>query len=104
MILGTISFQANSKSDVFYVAQVIIDGVSPSDETFLNIGDTQFDSDKAWVTGNVPQMREVFIEGDSTMINAWFKGESFNKAFVISVYVEYELAEELEEGKVEEDL
>ncbi len=103
MRLGTISFQANSKSDVFYVAQVSLDGISPSDETLLNVEDTQFDSDKSWVTGDVPKMREVFIEGDTTVINAWFKGETFDKDFVVRVYVEYELAEELEEVRDRDD-
>ena len=97
MALGTISFQANDKMDVFHVAQVLEDGIEASDETLLNVEDTQFDSDKAWVTGNVPKIKPVHIEGDTSIINAWFKGESFEKSFVITVYIECEMVEELEE-------
>ena len=96
MRLGTISFQANDKADVFHVAQVFADGTESSDEVLLNVEDPQFDSDKAWVTGNVPEMRAVTIEGDTTNISAWFRGEAFDKPYVIRIYVECELAEELE--------
>jgi hypothetical protein len=102
MALGTISFQANDKMDVFHVAQVLEDGIEASDETLLNVEDTQFDSDKAWVTGNVPRIEPVHIEGDTSIINAWFKGESFEKSFVITVYIECEMVEELEEVRADE--
>jgi hypothetical protein len=94
---GMLSLQANGKADVFHVTQVLEDGIELSDEALLNIEDAQFDSDKAWVTGYVPKMRTVHVEGDTTIINAWFKGEAFLHPFVIRVYVECELAEELEE-------
>lgn len=107
MTLGTISFQASDKTDVFHVAQVREDGIEPSDETLLNVEDSQFDGDKAWVTGNLPKIRQVSIEGDTAIINAWFKADFFDKPFVISVYVECELSEELEsvvaDEKLEED-
>jgi hypothetical protein len=102
MRLGTISFQANDKTDVFHVAEVLAEGIEPSDETLLNLEDPQFESDKAWVTGNVPEMKGVTIEGDTTTINAWFKGEHFDKPFTVRVYVECELAEELERVKADE--
>lgn len=107
MALGTISFQANDKMDVFHVAQVLEDGIELSDETLLKVEDTQFESDKAWITGNVPEIKPVHIEGDTSIINAWFKGESFDNSFVITVYIECEMVEELEEviadEKIEED-
>ena len=92
---GTISFQTNDMMDVFMIAPVFENGIEPSDESLFNVEDPQFDSDKAWVTGNVPVMRAVNVEGDTTIINAWFKGEGFDKAFVVRVYVACELAEEL---------
>jgi hypothetical protein len=95
---GTITFQANEMMDVFHVAQVFENGIEPSDETLLNVEDAQFESDKAWVTGRVPKLRAVDVEGDTTIINAWFKGETFVEPFVIRVYVECELVEELEEA------
>ena len=102
MALGTISFQSNDKMDVFHVAQVHEHGIEQSDEAMLNVEDPQFESDKAWVTGDVPKMKTVNIEGDTAVINAWFKGETFDKSFMIRVYVECELAEELETVKADE--
>ncbi len=100
--LGQISFQTNDSSDVFLVAEVREDGIEISDESLMNIEDTQFDSDKAWVTGKVPRMKSVLIEGDTTIIHAWFKGEVFTNAFVITIYVECELAEELVDAEPDE--
>lgn len=94
---GTVSFQANDKMDVFYVANLQEEGIEPSDETLMTVEDSQFDSDKAWVTGNVPMIKPVHVEGDTSIINAWFKGETFDDPFVITVYVECETAEELDE-------
>jgi hypothetical protein len=101
---GTVSFQANDKMDVFHVAQVMNEGIEPSDNTLLQIEDSQFDSDKAWVTGNVPKIKPVHVEGDTSIINAWFKGETYQDPFVITVYVECETAEELEEVTADEEI
>ena len=103
-VLGNISFQANDKMDVFHVAQVVNEGIEPSDNTLLQIEDSQFDSDKAWVTGNVPKIKPVHVEGDTSIINAWFKGETYQDPFVITVYVECETAEELEEVTADEEI
>jgi hypothetical protein len=103
---GTVSFQANDKMDVFYVAQVMNEeGIEPSDEHLaFRVEDSQFDSDKAWVTGNVPKIKPVHVEGDTSIINAWFKGETYQDPFVITVYVECETAEELEEVTADEEI
>lgn len=93
---GTVSFQANDMMDVFYVARVEEEGIEISDEALVKVEDPQFDSDKAWVTGNVPKIKPVNVDGDTSIINAWFKGESFDVPFVITVYVECETVEELE--------
>lgn len=95
---GTISFQANDKMDVFHVARVFENGLEPSNEALLNVEDSQFDSDKSWVTGNVPKLRAVNVEGDTTIVSGWFKGEAFDQPFIVRVYVECELIEELEEA------
>ncbi len=101
---GTVSFQANDKMDVFYVAQVQEEGIESSDETLIQVEDAQFDSDKAWVTGNVPKITPVNVEGDTSIVNAWFKGETFDNSFVITVYLECETAEELEEVTADEGI
>jgi hypothetical protein len=102
-VLGNISFQANNKMDVFYVAQVEKAGLEPAFAT-LQIDDLQFESDKSWVTGNVPRIKPVHVEGDTSIINAWFKGETFDDPFIITVYVECETAEELEEVRADEEI
>jgi hypothetical protein len=93
---GTISFQANDEMDVFYVARVEEEGIEISDEALIKVKDPQFDSDQAWVTGNVPKIKPVNVDGDTSIINAWFKGEMFDVPFVITIYVECETVEELE--------
>jgi len=93
---GTISFQANDEMDVFCVARVEEEGSELSDESLIKVKDPQFDSDKAWVTGNVPKIKPVNVDGDTSIINAWFKGETFDVPFVITIYVECETVEELE--------
>lgn len=99
--LGTVTFQSNDSLDIFMVAEVHEEGLSKPDEEFMQIEDAQFDSDKAWVTGKVPRMKSVFVNGDNTNIRAWFKGELFDKPFVITVYLECEASEELESVEVE---
>ncbi|HRJ81521.1 MAG TPA: hypothetical protein PLV21_06545 [Cyclobacteriaceae bacterium] len=101
---GTVTFQANDMMDVFYVAQVQEEGIELSAEALSQVEDSQFDSDKAWVTGNVPKIKSVHVEGDTSIINAWFKGETFDSPFVITVYIECETAEELEEVTADEDI
>ena len=101
---GTVSFQANDKMDVFYVARLKEEGIESSDESIIQVENSQFESDKAWVTGNVPKMKPVHVEGDTSIINAWFKGETYENPFVITVYVECETAEELEEVRADEEI
>jgi len=101
---GTVSFQANDKMDVFYVARLKEEGIESSDESIIQVEDSQFESDKAWVTGNVPKIKPVHVEGDTSIINAWFKGETYQDPFVITVYVECETAEELEEVIADEEI
>ena len=97
--LGTISFQSNDCMDVFLLREVREDGIEASDEALLKVEDAQFDGDKAWVTGRVPKIKPVHVAGDTAVIQAWFKGDPDSyrdeKSFVITVYVECELTEEL---------
>ena len=101
---GTVSLQANDKVDVFYVARLKEEGIESSDESIIQVEDSQFESDKAWATGNVPKIKPVHVEGDTSIINAWFKGETYENPFVITVYVECETAEELVEVTADEEI
>lgn len=105
--LGTISFQANDNSDVFLVEEVRENNTEPSDENLLGIDDPQFDSDMPWITGRVPVMKPVMVEGDTASIHAWFKGDPDSyrddKSFVITIYLECEEAEVLVDVKTEKE-
>lgn len=96
--VGTISFQSNDKLDVFQVLEVRQSGISPSDESLSLIEDLQFESDRAWVTGHTPKLVPVDVDGDTTVIHAWFKAETFDKGFSLRIYVEYEEAETVVSG------
>ena len=102
MRIGTLTFQANDKADVFFVANVEENGIETSDEGLLQIEDPQSDGDKTWITDNVPRIKPINIEGDTAIINAWFKGENYDKPVTITVYLECETAEEFEEVIEEE--
>ncbi len=53
------------------------------------------DGDEQWITGKVPKFHPVNIEGDTGLIQAWFRGETFEGPYRLRVYVEYEESEEL---------
>jgi len=96
MSTGTLTLQAHGREDVFHIAFVSPDGLESSDETLMQVEEPLFDSDKAWITGRVPQIKRVQVEGDSALITGWFKGETYTDPIVIKVYIECETAEELE--------
>lgn len=98
---GKVSFQSNDRSDVFLVLEVWENGVEASDEMRIGISDPQFESNHGWVNGKVPQMNPVDVSGDTTVIHAWFTAETLEQQFYLTVYVECEMAEELEEVVLE---
>jgi hypothetical protein len=102
--LGTITFQANDSTDIFLKLQVQpqFGSTEPSDEDLMNVEDPQFHSNLNWVTGNVPKMTPVQIEGDTTVISAWFQARTFGFKFMITIYVECEFEEELIEVEADE--
>lgn len=95
--LGTVTLQSNDETDVFLVVEVIDDSLVKPDEVEAGIEELGFDSDKPWSSGKVPKPIAVKVSGDSAIINGWFKGIEFEKAFTINIYVEYEEMEQLYE-------
>jgi hypothetical protein len=93
--LGFITLQSNDHADIFFVSPVIYADETQSDEALIAVEDPQIDSDKPWMVGWMPQPVPVNIDGDSGVLHAWFKGEVFTEPYVIRVYIECELAEEL---------
>ena len=93
--IGTITFQSNESSDVFYVADVYEAGIEETDENVIGIVPMQFEGVAAWVTGRVPKMKPVNVEGDTTILHGWFKGGVSGMPYRLTIYVEYELTEEL---------
>jgi hypothetical protein len=102
MRIGTVTFQANDSRDIFHVADVIEPGTSQSDEELIGIEDSQFESSRQFVTGHIPKLVPVSIDGDTCLVSAWFRGEMFSDAVVLRVYVEYEETEELLKVEAEE--
>jgi len=100
--IGTITFQSNESSDVFYVADVYEAGIEQTDENLIGIPPMQFEGVAAWVTGRVPKMTPVNIEGDTAVIHGWFKGGVSGMPYRLSIYIEYELVEELLPGMPDE--
>jgi hypothetical protein len=100
--LGTLSFQANDNTDLFLKVDLFPDGVIQSDESLIGTNDVNFDSDKPWVTGQMSRQIPVTVDGDSSIIKVWFKGEVFPGPFTINIYIEYEEAEEVGEEEIEE--
>jgi hypothetical protein len=96
--LGTITLQSNDRADVFYVTDVYESGVEPSDESFVGLPPMDFESSNAWVTGRVPSVKLVEVDGDTTILHGWFKGGSYERHYHLTIYVEYELAEEVFPG------
>jgi hypothetical protein len=102
MRLGTVTFQANDSHDIFQVADVYEDGVSQSDEELIGVEDAQFESSSAFVTGHIPKFTPVSIDGDTSLLAAWFKADAYSQAFVLRIYVQYEETEELMEVESED--
>lgn len=92
---GTVSFQANNSLDIFHVLEMRPEDEVISDEELIKVKDLQFDSDKPWVTGHVPKIIPVNVEGDTTVIHALIKAECFSDRYTLRIYLEYEDAEEL---------
>lgn len=101
---GTITFQANNSKDIFYKTLTPMNDKEDSDEEVLGIEDTQFDSNFCWVMGKVPKFLPVQVEGDTTVIHAWFQSQVFLLPFTLRVYVECEMQEELIEVEAEEEV
>jgi hypothetical protein len=91
---GVVTLQASDRMDVFHIAYIGSENIAISDEALMGIENEMPDHDKPWVTGKMPQLRPVQIDGDNIVIRAWFKGAEFQQPFTIRIYVEYEGAEE----------
>jgi hypothetical protein len=95
MRLGKLFFQNNGREDVFLSVDVRPDGIVPTYDSSNSIEPLQFDADKAWVNGEIPETHEVNISSDTAMLHCWFNGETFTSAFIIRIYLECEMVEEI---------
>jgi hypothetical protein len=105
--LGTLTLQSLDETDIFLKEDVYMDGVTDPGELPCDItgSDPGFESGEAWLTGKVPEPIPVFVDGDSTTIVGWFKGDGIFPTFYLKVYLEYEEVEEMinEEEKESEE-
>jgi hypothetical protein len=97
--LGSITFQALDNSDVFLSEEVFLDGVDTLGE--MQMPQPGFENDKAWITGNGPKVIPVNVDGDTSIIYGWFRGEEFSYPYIIRIYLECEEVEELKEKEDE---
>lgn len=93
--LGTVVFQASDESDVFLMMEVRSQGIDMNDLALSGIDEGDFESNCAWATGHVPTIKRVNVAGDNVFLKAWFKGETFSSAYILRIYIECELSEEL---------
>lgn len=99
---GTITFQANDKSDIFFKTLLQSNDIEESDESFIDVEDAQFEGHFNWVTGKVPSFHPVMVTGDTSIIHAWFQAKEYQNSFTITIYIECEMAEELVEVEADE--
>jgi hypothetical protein len=93
--VGYMKFQSNDSMDIFHIAEVWQDGVEVPDESFMEIADGITGEDSPWINARPPEMKTVNVDGDTVTIQAWFNGELAVSGYDLTVYVEYEVAEEL---------
>jgi len=93
--LGLLSFQSNDRTDVFAVQEVWENGSEGVVEDFLNIEEPFLETEKPWITGKVPTIKPVEVDGDTAIVQAIFKGENYSQEFYMTLYVECEMAEEV---------
>jgi len=91
---GRVTVQASDPSDIFYSEFLLVNDTAPSDEVVMGIEESVEESDKPWVSGNIPQLKPVRIAGDNVYLRAWFKGAVYQEPFTIQVYIQFEAAEE----------
>jgi len=91
--VGTVTLQAGDSTDIFHVAPVSGYGLDQTDEAMMKFSNDTVN--KPWVTGHVPELTPIDVAGDNVFIRAWFKGAAFQQPFTISIYVQYESAEEV---------
>jgi len=99
--LGLLSFQSNDRLDVFAVQEVWENGSEGLVEYVLNSEEPTLEAEKPWVMGHVPKIKPVNVDGDTTIVQALFKGENYSQDFYMTMYVECEMAEEVHDESEE---
>jgi hypothetical protein len=96
--LGTLSFQANDNTDVFLIAPVSDLEDITSDEVMLGSNTEDLDMLPEWITGRLPKATQVTVDGDTTSLQCFYRAIEA-QSFTLTVYVEYEEAEETSKVK-----
>lgn len=81
-------------SDVFVKEDIYLDGLKDFGDLQTEISEPGFEEEKAWVTGEVPKVMPVSVNGDTSVIYGWFRGEAFSASFYLKIYIEYEEADD----------
>jgi hypothetical protein len=99
--LGSLSFQANDNTDLFFVADIVTSQFDQTDEELLAHSIDDLEGDPDWVTGILPKKTPVTVDGDTSTISCVYKATELNE-FVITIYIEYEEVEQLVEVEEED--
>jgi len=91
--LGTLIFQANDNTDIFYKTVVFADSVVEALDPLSGLDDIDWDN-SPWVLGIYPKPQPVTVDGDTTVIYALFKPVPA-EPYTLTIYVYYEETEEL---------
>jgi hypothetical protein len=95
--LGIISFQSLDERDVFLKVDVQLEQNLQTDEGLWNMAALGFNTTKPWVGGKGAQPFTVDVDGDSGVIEGWFRGTMFPGLFLLKVYLLYEEVETTED-------
>lgn len=97
--LGTLTLQSMDECDVFLKEDLFLNGITDPREYLINLYDPSFDEDKEWISGQVPGVIPVLVDGDTSIIYGWFKGDIFYTSYIIKIYIEYEEQDQVENDR-----
>lgn len=92
--IGTVSFRALNRSDVFLTAEVMPTEYPELDEEFAGMASDELEIETPWVTGLHNQKHVVNVEGDTRILFCTYRAEEI-RGYIMTVYVEYEEVEEV---------
>lgn len=88
-------------SDVFLDESLFLDGVTDNSESAAQLSEPGFGQSSAWITGQVPKMIPVCVEGDTSVVYGWLRTDQFSFRYTLRIYLICEEVEELTDEEQE---